>query len=89
MAKTADRPTEKAVDKKLETHARACPNADQSTCGSPVGPKVNNSADSSLLGLYNLQTPPTANYDYAGVGHLGYAAGPSVVPFGRDVFNNR
>jgi hypothetical protein len=118
-----------------DSDVRACPNADQSTCGSPVGPNVSNPGYSSILGLYGLQTPPTANYQYAGggqvgmalfnkryikpgtvntnaynhysalrsyedllgintggddgLGHLGYASGPNVVPFGADVFNNR
>jgi hypothetical protein len=112
----------------------ACPNVDQSTCGSPIGPNVSNPGYSTILGLYGYQTPPTANYVYPaggkigamvfnrryvargsintigyynhysalrsfedllglttggadGAGHLGYASGPNVVPFGTDVFN--
>jgi hypothetical protein len=51
--------------------ARACPAADQSTCGSPVGPNVSNPGFSKLLGLFHVQTPPTANYQYAGGGQVG------------------
>jgi hypothetical protein len=116
------------------TDARACEHADQSTCNSPTGPNVSNPGFSSLLGMFHVQTTPTANYVYAGggqigavvfnklliqpgsvnttgsynhysalrtyedllgvtkggddgQGHLGYASGPGVTPFGSDVFN--
>jgi hypothetical protein len=58
-------------DEASATDARACPAADQSTCGSPVGPNVSNPGYSSLLGLFHVQTPPTHNYQYAGGGQVG------------------
>jgi hypothetical protein len=53
------------------TDARACPATDQSTCGSPIGPNVTNPGFSPVLALFHLQTPPTANYVYAGGGQVG------------------
>jgi len=53
------------------TDARACPAADQSTCGSPIGPNVSNPGFSPVLALFHLQTPPTANYVYPGGGQVG------------------
>jgi hypothetical protein len=53
------------------TDARACPAADQSTCGSPIGPNVTNPGFSPVLALFHLQTPPAANYVYPGGGQVG------------------
>ena len=50
---------------------RACPNADQSTCGSPTGPNVSNPGFSSALALLHQQTPPNANHVYPGGGQIG------------------
>jgi hypothetical protein len=58
-------------DEGAASDARACANADQSTCGSPIGPNVSNPGYSSLLGLFHVQTPPTQNYQYAGGGQIG------------------
>jgi hypothetical protein len=116
--------------------SRACPAGNQADCGSPTGPNVTNPGYSPILGLFHLQTPPTANFVYAGggqvgavllkkrwvepgsvnnsgvynhysalrsyedllgihrggddgLGHLGYASRPGLLPFGRDVFNRR
>jgi hypothetical protein len=121
-------------DEASSSDATACPNTDQSTCGSPIGPNVSNPGFSSVLALFGLQTTPTMNYVYPGgghigavvfnkkhimpgsvnttgyynhysalrtyedllgittggddgAGHLGYASGPNVTPFGADVFN--
>lgn len=114
--------------------ARACEKPVQSDCNSPTGPNVTNPGFSPLLGMFRLQTPPTAPFQYAGggqvgavlfhkflitpgtvnstgsynhysalrsyedllglrrggddgFGHIGYAATPGLLPFGRDVFN--
>lgn len=122
-------------DEGAATDAKACPNEDQATCGSPTGPNVGNPGFSTYLGQAHVQTPPAADYVYPGGGqvgavvfnkrfvtggavdktgvynhysalrsyedllgltrggddgrgHLGYASGPKVVPFGSDVFNN-
>ena len=116
--------------------SRACPAGSQADCGSPTGPNVTNPGYSPILGLFHLQTPPTAEFVYAGggqvgavlfnkrwiepgsvnnsgvynhysalrsyedllgihrggddgLGHLGYASRPGLLPFGRDVFNCR
>jgi hypothetical protein len=53
------------------TDARACPAADQSTCGSPTGPNVSNPGYSTLLGLFHVQKPPTAPFVYPGGGQVG------------------
>jgi hypothetical protein len=53
------------------TDARACEQADQSTCNSPTGPNVSNPGYSSLLGMFHVQIPPNANYIYAGGGKIG------------------
>ena len=53
------------------TDSRACPAANQSDCGSPIGPNVSNPGYSPILGLFRLQTPPTTNYVYAGGGQVG------------------
>ena len=53
------------------TDSTACPNTDQSTCGSPVGPNVTNPGFSYLLSLYRIQTTPTQNYVYPGGGQVG------------------
>jgi hypothetical protein len=54
--------------------ARACANADQSTCGSPTGPNVSNPGFSTLLAMFGAQTTPTMNYQYAGGGQVGAVA---------------
>jgi hypothetical protein len=116
------------------TDSRACLAGNQADCKSPTGPNVSNPGFSPILGLFRLQTPPTANFVYAGggqigavlfnaryiqpgsvnqtasynhysalrsyedllgltrggddgLGHLGYAAVPGLMPFGADVFN--
>jgi hypothetical protein len=51
--------------------ARACPNADQSTCGSPTGPNVGNPGFSAVLVALHQQTTPSANYVYPGGGQIG------------------
>jgi hypothetical protein len=53
------------------TDARACPAADQSTCGSPIGPNVSNPGFSPILALFGLQSPPATTYVYAGGGQVG------------------
>jgi hypothetical protein len=53
------------------TDSRACPNADQSTCNSPIGPNVTNPGFSPILGLFHLQTPPSVPYVYPGGGQVG------------------
>jgi hypothetical protein len=58
-------------DEASVTDARACANADQSTCGSPTGPNVSNPGYSTLLGLFGVQKPPTGLYQYAGGGQVG------------------
>jgi hypothetical protein len=51
--------------------ARACPNADQSTCNAPVGPNMSNYGFSQILGLFGAQTPPTQPGVYPGGGQVG------------------
>jgi hypothetical protein len=51
--------------------ARACPAADQSTCGSPTGPNVSNPGFSAVLVTLRQQTAPTANFVYPGGGRIG------------------
>jgi hypothetical protein len=51
--------------------SRACPAADQSTCGSPTGPNVSNPGYSPLLGLFHVQAPPTTTFVYPGGGQVG------------------
>jgi len=51
--------------------SRACPAANQADCGSPVGPNVSNPGFSPILGLFGLQSPPSAPYTYAGGGQVG------------------
>ncbi len=58
-------------DEASNTDARACPNVDQSTCGSPTGPNVSNPGFSSVLALLRQQTKPTRPYVYAGGGQIG------------------
>jgi hypothetical protein len=58
-------------DEAGSTDARACPDADQSTCKSPTGPNVSNPGFSSLLAMFGVQTTPTAPYVYAGGGQVG------------------
>jgi hypothetical protein len=58
-------------DEASTSDARACPNADQSTCGSPTGPNVDNPGFSSVLSMMRLQTKPSANYVYSGGGQIG------------------
>ena len=53
------------------TDSRACPAVNQADCKSPTGPNVSNPGFSPILGLFHLQTPPTANYVYAGGGQVG------------------
>ena len=53
------------------TDSRACELLDQAGCHSPVGPNVTNPGFSPILGLFRLQTPPTAPYVYAGGGQVG------------------
>jgi hypothetical protein len=58
-------------DEGAVSDARACPAADQSTCGSPTGPNVSNPGFSSLLGMFHIQTPPTTTFVYPGGGQIG------------------
>jgi hypothetical protein len=58
-------------DEASTADARACPNADQSTCGSPTGPNVGNPGFSAVLALLRQQTAPTADFVYAGGGQIG------------------
>jgi hypothetical protein len=58
-------------DEGAATDARACPAANQADCGSPTGPNVTNPGFSTLLGLFGLQTPPTAPFVYPGGGQIG------------------
>ena len=51
--------------------SRACAEANQADCGSPTGPNVSNPGFSPILGLFHLQTTPTANFTYAGGGQVG------------------
>jgi hypothetical protein len=51
--------------------SRACAKTNQADCGSPTGPNVTNPGFSPILGLFRLQTPPTANFVYAGGGQIG------------------
>jgi hypothetical protein len=51
--------------------ARACEKADQLDCLSPTGVNLSNPGYSPILGLFHLQTPPTAPYVYAGGGQVG------------------
>ena len=53
------------------TDSRACPATNQADCGSPTGPNVTNPGFSPILGLFHLQTPPTATYVYPGGGQVG------------------
>jgi hypothetical protein len=53
------------------TDSRACASVNQADCLSPTGPNVSNPGFSPILGLFHLQTPPTANYVYAGGGQVG------------------
>jgi hypothetical protein len=53
------------------TDARACPNVDQTQCGSPTGPNNSNPGFSTLLGLFGVQQPPTMPYVYPGGGQVG------------------
>jgi len=51
--------------------SRACGRADQRDCHAPGGPNVSNFGFSSVLALFNLQTPPTAPNVYPGGGQIG------------------
>jgi len=51
--------------------SRACEKEDQADCQSPTGPNVSNPGFSPILGLFNLQTPPTKNFVYSGGGQVG------------------
>ena len=51
--------------------ARSCPAVNQADCHSPIGPNVNNPGFSPILGLFNLQTPPSAPFVYPGGGQVG------------------
>ncbi|MBI1397236.1 MAG: hypothetical protein GC151_14785 [Betaproteobacteria bacterium] len=51
--------------------ARACAADDQEDCRSPTGPNVTNPGYSPILGMFGLQKPPTAAYQYAGGGQIG------------------
>jgi hypothetical protein len=53
------------------TDSRACAEANQADCKSPIGPNVSNPGFSPILGMFHLQTPPTTNYVYAGGGQVG------------------
>jgi hypothetical protein len=53
------------------TDSRACAASNQADCRSPTGPNVSNPGFSPVLGLFHLQTPPTANFVYAGGGQVG------------------
>ncbi len=61
-------------DEASSDDARACAAADQSTCGSPTGQNVSNPGYSGVLGLFHVQIPPTALYQYAGGGKIGAVA---------------
>lgn len=60
-----------AFDEAGAADARACEQANQADCRSPTGPNVSNPGFSSLLGLFHVQTPPTAPFMYAGGGQVG------------------
>ncbi|MFA5982580.1 MAG: alkaline phosphatase family protein [Methylococcaceae bacterium] len=51
--------------------SRACNQANQADCHSPVGPNVSNPGFSPVLALFGLQTTPTEPYTYAGGGQVG------------------
>lgn len=58
-------------DEGAVSDARACPAADQSTCNAPIGPNTTNPGYSPLLGMFRVQTAPSAPYQYAGGGQIG------------------
>jgi phosphatidylinositol-3-phosphatase len=53
------------------TDSRACALQNQADCHAPTGPNVTNPGFSPILGLFKLQTPPTAPHVYAGGGQVG------------------
>jgi hypothetical protein len=58
-------------DEGATSDTRACPAANQADCLSPTGPNVSNPGYSSLLGMFGVQKPPTANFVYPGGGQVG------------------
>jgi len=51
--------------------ARACGRPNQADCHAPAGPNVTNFGFSSVLALFNLQTPPSGPNVYPGGGQVG------------------